>query len=172
MSSTQLRTSIEVLHAPNPTDIRWEFLEVHWWEKRSRSWIGRLILIPCLFLSCAGMVTAAYWHGALKAGPIFLDCVDTEPLAPKCDWSLWPKLLANVGNFLWCTALLISSVHIVLQPILILSERRDANQSHTSLQLSLFLRFIMWQLALTISGTLIVCVGISIFFWKDGRTDT
>ena len=143
------RRMLEVLHAPNPTDIRWQFLEIAAEEKRRRTLQARVILLPALVVGVLGIVFAAYMQGTLRAAPIFLECVDSQPLAPDCDWPIGDRIGRNVLNFLWCTALTVASVHIVLQPILILSMVRDAHQSHTALMLSLFLRFLVWQVALT-----------------------
>ena len=158
------RRHLEVLHAPNPTDIRSEYLEITWWEKRKRAWQSRFILLPCLVLATTGIVFAAYWQGALKAAPIFLDCVDGMVLAPPCEWGVFARFGRNLANFLWCTALTVASVHLVLQPILILSSARDAHQSHTALMLSLFLRFIIWQVALTA----VLCLVLLPSDWHSG----
>ena len=77
-------------------------------------------------LATTGIVFAVYWQGALKAAPIFLDCVDGMVLAPPCEWGVFARFGRNLANFLWCTALTVASVHLVLQPILILSLRSRA----------------------------------------------
>ena len=155
---------LEVRHAPNPTDVRWEFLHTTWWVKRQRAWQARITLLPCLIGATAGICVAAYYQGALKAGPLFLDCVDDQPLAPSCDAAPMDRFFANFGNFLWTTVVTVGSVHLVLQPILILSSTRDAHQSHTALMLSLFLRFVIWQITLTV----VLCLVLMPKDWDTG----
>ena len=161
-------SKLRVGSAPNPSDIRWEYLEVSAHSRARRMRFGYFVLIPLMIVASAMVMIATYMSVQLNAAPLFTWVPDVTQHGYE-DWcdnpakdGLCPltvgRVFINLANWLWTTILIISAFQVVIQPSLWLATDggpfgwcfAEATTSYTESCLHLMFRVLVFQIAGTV----------------------
>ena len=90
--------------APNPSDVRWELLEVPKVQRSRAILMGYLAMVPLMLIGSALIMISSYFAVLLRPNfPTFTTCPFGEE---TCDLT-FQIVITNFGNWLWTTALVL-----------------------------------------------------------------
>ena len=167
---SELHPNLRLGPAPNPSDIRWEHLEVPAARRTQKIRNGYCYMAILLPLSGFLIMFATYSNVVLYAYPFFTHCTPREGLT--CDDTLIQDILTNFGHWVWTTLLIVGAFQLVIQPTLWLAtdggpcckSAREYTTSYTESCLHLMLRVLAFQM---IAALLCALAFIPVAGWEQ-----